>query len=91
MPERRYDERSACSIASTLVLTDGRSLYCVVKNLSEGGAKIEVVDTASLPQAFDLIVPVLPGAGQTFRAALVWREGPFAGVEFKGMSGKLDQ
>jgi hypothetical protein len=56
--ERRLTPRRTTNIAATLVFGGGRIVrHCVVRNISDTGAKIEVASVAGIPDAFDLVVP----------------------------------
>ncbi|WP_412758542.1 PilZ domain-containing protein [Methylobacterium radiotolerans] len=52
---------------------------CLVRDLSQNGAKLVLSETAILPGYFDLIVPK---KGWTLRAELVWRGTDRIGVAF---------
>lgn len=66
-------------MVATIVFDNGRTrLDCVIRNLSEGGAKLEFATVRGIPQAFDLLVP--GHRSQTCRVA--WRALKEMGVQF---------
>ena len=57
----------------------GSALACLVRNLSEDGAKIVFSDAAAVPAEFDLMIH---RKGESRRARLVWRDQTQAGIRF---------
>ncbi len=57
-------------IEATIVFDSGRTrMRCIIRNLSETGAKLEVASVTKIPRTFDLLVDkVRPQA-----CAVVWR------------------
>lgn len=81
--ERRFEERSPCALPATIVLAGGREpLACIVRDLSETGARIEIADPTRLPDEFELLLPAVPGADQRFRVKVRWRDHNMVGAEF---------
>ena len=77
--EQRLQPRRNTMIVATIVFDNGRTrLDCVIRNLSEGGAKLEFATVRGIPQAFDLLVP--GHRPQTCRVA--WRALKEMGVQF---------
>ena len=66
-------------IPAHIAFNGGRSrVACMIRNLSEGGAKIEVSPVRDIPQTFDLLV-----TGQRPRSCrVVWRALRELGVAF---------
>ena len=82
--DRRVEERSSCDLFARIQLPDGQpALTCTVKDISPTGAKIEIADAARLPDEFDLLVPIVPGADQTFHFKVLWRGESAVGGEFR--------
>lgn len=52
---------------------------CLVRDLSQNGAKLVLSETALLPRHFDV---VMPQKGLKLRAELMWRDGDRVGVAF---------
>lgn len=68
-------------IPATIVFDGGRSrTECIIRNLSDTGAKLEVNSSvARIPRTFDLVVPnVRPQA-----CSVVWRTLKELGVHFQ--------
>lgn len=77
--EQRLQPRRHTMIIATLVYDGGRSrVDCVIRNLSEGGAKLEVATVRGIPQTFDLMVP----AHRPHHCRVVWRSLKELGVQF---------
>ena len=77
--EQRLQPRRNTMIVATIVFDNGRTrLDCVIRNLSEGGTKLEFATVRGIPQAFDLLVP--GHRPQTCRVA--WRALKEMGVQF---------
>ena len=80
MVEGRRSERVRSFLRARIIFNNSSStIDCTIKNFSRHGAKIELSNTTSIPDAFDLEVPQ---KGRTFRAHLSWRTETAAGVEF---------
>lgn len=66
-------------IVATAVYEGGRMrLDCVIRNLSEGGAKLEFATVRGIPQSFDLMVP----GQRPFHCRVAWRALKELGVQF---------
>jgi hypothetical protein len=78
-PEKRLAPRRNTMIRAEIVFNGGRSrAACIIRNLSESGAKLEVASVGSIPQTFDLMAPGhLPHP-----CRVVWRALKELGVEF---------
>jgi hypothetical protein len=79
--EKRLAPRRNTIIPATLVFNAGRSKTdCIIRNLSETGAKLEVrVPVASVPNTFDLIAP----GHRPHPCRVVWRTLKELGVQFQ--------
>jgi hypothetical protein len=74
--EDRREERRRVLLQGKILV--GRDVvWCAVRDLSNGGARLEVGEDVRLPEEFDLVVG---RKEQIVRARLRWREGAFAGV-----------
>jgi hypothetical protein len=80
MEERRKDQRHRTYKAAEISFS-GRStaIDCVVKNVSEGGAALEVASPIGIPDEFDL---VMTGDRTVRRCRVVWRKATRIGVKF---------
>jgi PilZ domain-containing protein len=82
--QRASDNRSRSRVralmAGRIVFNKGRSsVDCVVRNITDAGAKLSVSAAANVPDQFEL---VLPHKRTTRRARLVWRRLDEIGVAF---------
>ena len=79
MPERRRYTRLRVLKAAKIVIGTSSVLDCVVRDLSSTGARIEIQNAVSLPEAVDVTFD----GGHTFRPCrLKWRTLNETGVEF---------
>ena len=77
--EQRLQPRRNTNIVAAIVYDNGRTrLDCVIRNLSDGGAKLEFATVRGIPQSFELIVP--GHRPQPCRVA--WRALKELGVQF---------
>ena len=80
MTELRIAERSRSLLKARIVFNNRMStIDCIVKNISTSGAKIAVASTLSIPNEFDLEIPL---RGKTYRVQMRWRDSESMGVEF---------
>lgn len=76
----RVAPRQRVLIAGTIRYTGGMgAVPCVVRNLSETGAKLTLSESVALPTHFDLVIAQKNVA---HRCELRWRRGEEAGVAF---------
>jgi hypothetical protein len=77
--EKRLSPRRNTMIIATIVYDNGRSrIDCVIRNLSDGGAKLEVPTVRGIPASFDLLVP----RHRPQRCRVAWRALKELGVQF---------
>jgi hypothetical protein len=77
--EKRLLPRRHTMIIATIVFDGGRTrLDCVIRNLSDGGAKLEVATVRGIPQTFDLLVP----GKRPHPSKVIWRSLKELGVQF---------
>lgn len=80
-PEKRLVPRRNTTIRAHIVFDGGRSgLDCIIRNLSDGGAKLEVASVAGIPRTFDLIAP----GHRPHSCRVTWRALKELGVQFLG-------
>ncbi len=80
MSERRNTPRSRTLLGGVISFNKSRATVdCNVRNFSQAGARVEFVNTAMLPDEFDLTIARKEA---TFRARAVWRSEDAAGVVF---------
>jgi hypothetical protein len=79
--EKRLSPRRNTMIEAEIVFDSGRRrLRCIIRNLSDSGAKLEVTSVAGVPNTFDLIAP----RHHPHACRVVWRSLKEMGVEFVG-------
>ena len=83
LSNRRQSERRETCLKAQISYgpKDGITLDCTIRNISSGGAMLDVPADRLLPPAFRLINI---GEGFAYDAHIVWRRGPQIGVYFSG-------
>jgi PilZ domain len=80
--ERRYVQRRRVLKGATLSFNRGYSAFeCVVRNQSDGGARLSLAETFALPTSFRLAIA---GETQIRSAQIIWRKPDEMGVTFVG-------
>jgi uncharacterized small protein (DUF1192 family) len=80
MSERRSSRRTKSFLRGFVYISRKRgALSCLIRDLSDKGARIIFSDTVMLPETFDLYIPQRE---QTFRAKARWRHGDEVGLAF---------
>lgn len=79
--EKRLAPRRNTLIPAVLVYSGGRTKTdCVIRNLSDSGAKLEIKGSvASIPNTFDLVAP----GHRPHPCRVVWRTLKELGVQFQ--------
>jgi diguanylate cyclase (GGDEF)-like protein len=81
MDERRQESRRRTLKAGKIVFNNKRSVFdCLVRNLSENGACLQIDSSIDLPTEFDLYIRGEPGKRSCH---LVWLSDTRAGIDFK--------
>ncbi|HVG51562.1 MAG TPA: PilZ domain-containing protein [Xanthobacteraceae bacterium] len=81
MSEKRNSARNPSFLGGTITYNhDLWSADCVVKNLSEGGARLSGRNLPALPDKFDLSIPQ---RNVKYRVQMRWRVGDQIGVAFE--------
>lgn len=82
--EIRRDVRKRTFLRGRIVYNAGAaSMDCIIRDLSESGARLELSETSALPEVFDLYVQTKDA---TFRSTMCWRRGGEVGVTFETAS-----
>lgn len=82
MSERRGSRRSKSFLRGFVYVSRKRgALACLVRDLSEKGARIIFSDTVTLPDVVELYIPQRE---QTLRARVQWRRNDEIGLAFVG-------
>jgi PilZ domain len=77
--EKRLSPRRNTMIIATIVYGGGSvRIDCVIRDLSDGGAKLEVPSARSIPNSFDLMVP----GHRPHHCRVAWRALKELGVQF---------
>ena len=80
MVEKRKAARSRTLLGGVIAFNKRAStMDCQVRNLSTGGAKVTLSNTAAVPDQFDLKIA---RNERSFRARMIWRAPNEAGVVF---------
>jgi hypothetical protein len=80
MQDRRSIHRSRTCLEGRVAFDNGQSaLDCLVRNLSQDGARIALSDTAAIPDAFEVVIP---RKAEIRRARIIWKDETEAGVLF---------
>ena len=61
---------------------NGSTMDCIVRNVSEAGACVELDQGAKLPEEINLTIP---RKGRSFLARLIWRQANRVGLAFRTM------
>jgi PilZ domain len=80
MAERRTSARQRSFLRGRIVLNQGQMvLDCLVRDLSERGARLIFPEMPSIPDVVELHIPQ---KGESLRAHVQWRQGEEVGVTF---------
>lgn len=87
MQERRKDQRLPAYFGGRIT-TDAKltTIDCIVRNTCGTGAKLAVPHTMSLPEEFELHIPI---KGSAYRVQTRWRRYGEVGVEMMQAAGAL--
>jgi len=78
--ERRIAPRRNTVLPATIVFNGGRTvLSCIIRNVSETGAKLQVSSVAAIPVSFDLLVD----GHRPHACRVVWRSLKEIGVAYQ--------
>jgi hypothetical protein len=79
-PDRRATRRHPVAIDAKIISREiWCELDCVIRNRSDNGAKLYFPLAVQLPNDFSLTIP---SENRDIPVRLVWRRGPWLGVEF---------
>ncbi|TNC15170.1 hypothetical protein FF100_06330 [Methylobacterium terricola] len=77
--DKRSGQRYGTSMPATILMSHYDRVPCVVRDLSDSGAKIGLSRRYILAERFWIVIR---HADVARRASLVWRRGEFAGIAF---------
>jgi PilZ domain len=78
MDDNRVTQRQKVIKAGTISF-EGSGIDCLVRNMSVGGANLEVESQIGVPTSFDLVIGV---EHSNHHCHVVWRKGSRIGVAF---------
>jgi hypothetical protein len=77
--EHRNSQRKRSFIGAKILLNGGASVIdCLIKDLSDGGARLTLDGAPTVPREFDLLF----SDGRSFRCTVRWRTMTALGVSF---------
>ena len=79
MAERRKSTRSRVLKSAKLVVARSSIIDCVVRNLTNKGARIQIANSVDLPKDFEM---TFDGGYSIRQCRLIWRTVTETGVEF---------
>ena len=79
--ERRTSVRHRTLKEAKVVLHDWSTIDCIIRNIGEGGARLDFSDPVALPDAFEVLIV---GTSMLVPVARVWERGCTAGIRFTG-------
>ncbi|HXI07406.1 PilZ domain-containing protein [Herbaspirillum sp. HC18] len=83
MQDRRQEVRDKVLLGGVAGINErGQALDCVVRDISEHGACVEINETTRLPRGISLHIP---RKGRWFIAELIWRHADRVGLAFRAM------
>lgn len=83
MQDRRQSGRDKVLFGGVAEINErGLTMDCVVRNISDRGACIEIDETAKLPEKINLSIP---RKGRSFLAHMIWRHANRVGLAFRTM------
>jgi PilZ domain len=86
--ERRKNFRVQWNSPATIELDNGRTRTCIVSDLSNGGARISGVKSATIPDQF--MLQVFFGGRPARRCRVIWRSANELGVAFADRRGDTE-
>ena len=83
MQDRRENARDKVIYGGVAEINErGSTMDCVVRNINERGACVEIDETAKLPEKLSLSIP---HKGRSFLADMIWRHANRVGLAFRTM------
>ena len=83
MLDRRQNVRDKVLFGGVATINErGSTMDCVVRNISDGGACVELDETAKLPEDMSLTIA---RKGRSFLASIIWRQANKVGLAFRSI------
>jgi len=80
MDDRRHAPRHRTFLQGRVFYNNRRSTAdCIIRELTDDGARLSFTDRVTLPHAFELHIP---NRDQTYRVETIWNHGEEVGVTF---------
>lgn len=79
LAERRADTRRRVFKGGLIALNGGGGIDCTVRNLSGGGAELDVAEAARIPPTFQLAIRA---DNLIARCRVIWNKGRRVGIAF---------
>ncbi|KAA2237073.1 PilZ domain-containing protein [Salinarimonas soli] len=80
MQDSRSAPRQRAFLQGRIIFNGGNAtLDCTIRDWSAGGARLELTNTVTIPDRFDLLVPQ---KAATYQATIAWRRENAVGVSF---------
>ncbi|MGD0633428.1 MAG: PilZ domain-containing protein [Beijerinckiaceae bacterium] len=80
MQQRRREHRGRTYLGSRIAFNNRCStIDCMVRNMSQNGAKLVFAHPVTCPDEFDLMIPQ---KGESRRVRIIWRQETEAGIVF---------
>jgi hypothetical protein len=83
MPDRRQSVRDKVLYGGVAEINERSTMDCVVRNISERGACVELESAGTLPGEMNLTIA---RKGRSFLARLIWRQANKVGLAFRIMT-----
>jgi len=83
-PERRkHGRRNTALLAIVLPYASAGAIRCTIRDISEGGARLQTAELASVPDTFDVLIHTPDGKVQRRRCKVMWRADNQLGLSFQ--------
>jgi PilZ domain len=79
--DKRKNRRQSVRYTAWVVLPDGKQLSCLLSDISDAGARVNLPDTGLLPDDFVLLLAINGAARRACH--VIWRTPKQLGVTFK--------
>ena len=84
LEKRAIAERDRCEIKAEIVVREKDvRIPCLIIDISEQGARLQVADDAAVPDSFELAVPVAADIVDRRAAEVRWRRETMVGLRFR--------
>ena len=80
-PSRRKSPRKKTLKEAKVVLRDWSTIDCLLRNLGDGGARLEFSDPVTLPDTFNVLIV---STNSLIPAKRIWARGGAIGIQFTG-------